>query len=70
MSEHDHSNPYRDTNAVTYYAMTGDPTRGGMFGDDSSYLKPLGGAYGDLGPIGALLLSMVLLGAGLYSWLG
>lgn len=70
MDDHECSNPYRDTNAVMYYATTGDPSRGGWFSSDSSYLQTAGGSYRDVGPIGALLLSMVLLAAGLYSWLG
>lgn len=69
MDNDDATNPYRDTNPVIYFSLTGDLSRGGNFtGNLSELEKDQGNANGSSGITG-LLLALVLLAAGLYQWL-
>jgi|JI7StandDraft_1071085.scaffolds.fasta_scaffold58892_2 hypothetical protein len=69
MNDLGHSSPYDLSNPTVHLATTGDQSRGGQFSDDSSYAYRSGSTIGAARGVTALLLSMVLLASGIYSWL-
>ncbi len=69
MNESGQSSPYQLSNPTVHLSITGDQSHGGQFSDDFSYEFPDAPKSEASNGVVTLVLSILLLVAGLYSWL-